>query len=292
MGFWNALFGGTEQTPEEEKQEEEAKRFDLLKYDGIRAYKMGQTDFAIRCLNEALKMHDDLEARDYLSQALVRNGDLEAGLRELQYIARSEPGNQALFVRMAQIAYMLEDYDRMTEACRTAQSIDDTFPPVYYLTAQAKIGQNDYVGAIAMLTKAITLQEEYAEAYLLRAKILLQMGDTAAADEDADWLMNNVGDHEDVLLLKARIEAAKGNADEAIRLYGRVIDENPFSIEAFRERGQLRFDSGDKDGADEDMRKVLELDPNQLADVSGEYSAEGIEQHVRQAYSAINPLGL
>ena len=67
---------------------------------------------------------------------------------------------------------------------------------------------------------------------------------------------------------------------------------NPFCIDAFRERGQLRFDAGDKKGAEADMQKVLELDPNQLADVNGEYSAEGIEQRVRQAYSAINPLGL
>jgi len=67
---------------------------------------------------------------------------------------------------------------------------------------------------------------------------------------------------------------------------------NPFSIEAYRERGQLKFDSGDKAGAEADMQKVLELNPNQLANVSGDYSAEGIEHHVRQAYSAINPLGL
>ena len=34
------------------------------------------------------------------------------------------------------------------------------------------------------------------------------------------------------------------------------------------------------------------IDPQQLADVSGEYSAEGIEQRVKQAYSVANPLGL
>jgi len=292
MGFWNALFGGTELTPEEQKQEEEAKRFDLLKFDGIRAYKMGQTDFAIRCLNEALKMHDDLETRDYLSQALITSSQLEPAYEELQHIAQAQPDNLAIYLRMAHVAYMLEDYERMAEVCSTAQTIDDSNALVYYLTAQAMMGQNDSVGAIAMLTKAIALQEDYADAYLLRSQTLLRMGDTATADQDAEWLIDHVGDHEDVLLLKARIEAAKGNADEAIGLYGKVIDMNPFSIEAFRERGQLRFDRGDKDGAGEDMQKVLELDPNQLANVNGDYSAEGIEQHVRQAYSAVNPLGL
>lgn len=292
MGFWKVLFGGTETTPEDQKKEEKAKRFDLLKFDGIRAFKMGQTDFAIRCMNEALKMRDDLEIRDYLSQALIRSNQLEPAYEEMQRIAQAEPGNLPVFHRMAQVAYMMEDYDRMAEVCQTAQAIDDSDPLVYYFTAQSMIGRGDSVGAIAMLTKAITLQDNYADAYLLRAQTLMQMGDTAAADEDAEWLMTNVGDHEDVLLLKARIEAAKGNAAEAISLYGKVIDENPFSIEAYRERGQQRFESGDKDGAGEDMQKVLELDPNHLANVNGEYSAEGIEEHVRQAYSAVNPLGL
>ena len=40
------------------------------------------------------------------------------------------------------------------------------------------------------------------------------------------------------------------------------------------------------------MEKVLELNPNEMADVSGDYSAEGIEQQVKQAYSNLNPFGI
>ena len=40
------------------------------------------------------------------------------------------------------------------------------------------------------------------------------------------------------------------------------------------------------------MQKLLELNPNELADVSGDYSAEGVEQHMKRVYSAINPFGL
>ena len=161
-----------------------------------------------------------------------------------------------------------------------------------FLNAQAQQGQGNLVGAIAMLTKAVALDGDYADTYLLRGRMLLGMGDTQGADQDVAWLTEHVGDHEEVLLLKARVEAAKGNVERAVEVYGQVVEVNPFSIEAFRERGQLRFNSGDKAGAGEDMQKVLELDPNSLADVSGEYSAEGIEQRVKQAYSAVNPLGL
>ncbi len=292
MGFFSTLFGGRQLSPEEEKQEQEAKKFDLLKYDGVKAMKMGQADYAVRCFTEALKVHDDLEVHDYLSQVLLRQGNLDAAMNELRTLGDAEPENAQIQIRMAQVAYMQEDYATMETVCQQATTLEPENAEPYFLYAEALKGQQNPVGAIAMLTKAISLKEDYAEAYLLRGQTLLVMGDAASAETDADWLLEHVGDHEDVLLLKARVEAAKGQAQEAIRVYDKVIEVNPFQIDAFRERGRLRLDLGDKAGAEQDMQTVLELDPQQMADVSGEYSAEGIEQRVKQAYSAVNPLGL
>lgn len=292
MGFFSTLFGGRQLSPEEEKQEQEAKKFDLLKYDGVKAMKMGQADYAVRCFTEALKVHDDLEVHDYLSQVLLRQGNLDAAMNELRTLGDAEPENAQIQIRMAQVAYMQEDYATMETVCQQATTLEPENAEPYFLHAEALKGQQNPVGAIAMLTKAISLKEDYAEAYLLRGQTLLVMGDAASAETDADWLLEHVGDHEDVLLLKARVEAAKGQAQDAIRVYDKVIEVNPFQIDAFRERGRLRLDLGDKAGAEQDMQTVLELDPQQMADVSGEYSAEGIEQRVKQAYSAVNPLGL
>ena len=286
------MFGGRQLSPEEEKQEQEAKKFDLLKYDGVKAMKMGQADYAVRCFTEALKVHDDLEVHDYLSQVLLRQGNLDAAMNELRTLGDAEPENAQIQIRMAQVAYMQEDYATMETVCQQATTLEPENAEPYFLHAQAMKGKQNPVGAIAMLTKAISLKEDYAEAYLLRGQTLLAMGDAASAETDADWLLEHVGDHEDVLLLKARVKAAKGQAQEAIHIYNKVVEVNPFQIDAFRERGRLRLDLGDKAGAEQDMQTVLELDPQQLADVSGEYSAEGIEQRVKQAYSAVNPLGL
>lgn len=292
MGFWSALFGGSQQTPEEEKKEQEARNFDLLKYDGVKALKMGQSEYAVRCFVEALKLKEDLEVHDYLSQALLQQSDLDGAMTELRTLAEAEPENAQIQIRMAQVAYMQEDYAAMGEACEQAIKLDSDNAQPYFLSAQAQLGLQNVVGAIALLTKAIALRADYADAYLLRAQTLLKMGDVASADIDAHWLLQHVGGHEDVLLLKARIEATKGNVGDAIKVYGIVVEVNPFSIDAFRERGLLKLNMGDKAGAEQDMKMVLELDPQQLADVNGEYSAEGMEQRVRRAYSAINPLGI
>lgn len=120
----------------------------------------------------------------------------------------------------------------------------------------------------------------------------MNMGDVKGASEDAEWLEKNVEDNEDVLLLVARIAERSGDHDKAIADYGRVLDANPFSVVAFKERGAIRMAQGDTKGAEEDMRSVLELDPKIAEGVSGDYTAEGVEHKVRTAYKSVDPFGL
>ena len=94
---------------------------------------------------------------------------------------------------------------------------------------------------------------------------------------------------------KARIAKTKGENDESLDLYSKVIEQNPFCIDAFKERGALKLAVGDKDGAEEDMRQVLELNPNVQNDVNGEFTADGtenIQQKVEKAYRSLDPYGI
>ena len=91
MKFFKALFGSKEEKPEEKKKAEEAKNFDVLKYDGVRALRAGQAEFAIRCFTHALQMQDDLEIHDYLSQAYIRIGELTLAYEQLQKLAALPP---------------------------------------------------------------------------------------------------------------------------------------------------------------------------------------------------------
>ncbi len=292
MGFWKSFFGGEEQNPEEEKKDAEAKQFDLMKYDGVKAMRIGQFEYAEKCFREALKVHDDLEIHDYLSQTLMHLNRLQESLEELLLISREQPDNPSVMIQAAHVAYMLEDYAQMHSLAEQAQALDPENATAYYQMAQADLGQGDLVNGIAQLTKAIVLNENHGDARLLRAKTLLMMGDLDGAEQDVNWLMEHTEAEEDVLLTAARIAHAKGNDDDALNIYNKVVDVNPFQIDAYRERGQIKFDRGDKGGAQEDMQKVLELNPNETADVNGDYSAEGVEQQVKRAYSNMNPFGI
>lgn len=292
MGFWKSLFGGEQPVSEEERKNAEEKKFDLLKYDGVKALRTRQADYAERYFREALKLKEDLEVRDYLSQALLQQGNLEGALAELKIIAAAVPGQLSVLSQAAHVAYMLEDYAEMKALCEQALTVDGDDAMANYQMAQAVMGQGDMVSGIARLTKAIAVDERLGDARLLRAKTLVAMGDLKGADEDVKWLMEKVQPNEDVVLMAARVQTAQGNVDEAIMLYGQVIDLNPFNIDAYRERGQLKYDRGDKQGAEEDMQKVLELNPDAMSNVSGDYQAEGIEQKIMRRYSNLNPLGI
>lgn len=295
MNFFKSLFGGKAETSEEKKQEESAKNFDVLKYDGVRALRTSQWEYAIKCFNHALEIKEDLEIRDYLSEALVHNNELLPAYEQLQKLAEAQPDNEEIFLKMANVAYMMEDYGAMSDACEKALLINKDDPQVLGLYARACLGQGDEVNAVAMLTKAISLKEDYREAYLLRGETLLKMGDIKGAEDDADYLLLQVKDNEDVLLLKARVNEAKGKHDDAIGVYNKVIETDPFSVIAFKERGAIKLAQGDKEGAEEDMKAVLELDPEKVKEVNGEYNAEGtenIQQKVEDAYKNNNPFGL
>lgn len=288
MNFFKALFGGKEEKPEDRKRAEEERDFDVLKYDGVRALRSGQHDYAIRCFTHALTMKDDLEIRDYMSQAMIRADRLPEAYEQLLKIAEAQTDNVQVFVRMAHVAYMMEDYTAMADACEKAIGLDSGNAEATLLYAKACIGHGDTTNAVAMLTKAIGLKDDFAEARLLRGETLLKAGETAEADEDATLLLTNNTENEDVLMLKARIERAKGQAEEAILYYGKVIDANPFNAEAYRERGQVRMETGDESGGQDDIRQADELTEQQ----NGTADGENVEKKVNEAYKNVNPLGI
>lgn len=288
MNFLKALFGSKEVSEEDKKKADEARDFEVLKYDGVRAMHSNQAEYAIKCFTHALGMQDDPEITDYLSQAYIRIGKLPQAYDQLRKLSEARPDNHLIYVRMAHVAYMMEDYQTMTEACGKAMQIDDKDAEVMYLYARAYIGQGDTSSAVAMLTKAIELNNAYGDAYLLRGETLLAAGEVDGADRDAAYLLEHVPDNEDVLMLKARIEQAKGNPSGAIDFYSRVIEVNPFNADAYRGRGQLRQETGDESGGAEDIRQADEL----RTQMQGEEKDGGIEKDVKQIYKNIDPYGV
>ena len=280
MNFFKKLFG-SQNTSEEVKEE---KNFDVLKYDGVRALRMQQFDYAAKCFVLALELNaDDLECRDYLSQAYISLGDMQNAYTQLMAISAAQPNNVAVLLRMADVLYMTEDYAAMAEVCEKALQLDSENIMTYYIYAKAYKGLNDLDAAVAMLSKAIDRREDFDVARLLRGNVLLENNKTAEAALDADNLYQRIEENEDVLLLKARVEKALGNLKEAEKVYTKAIDFNPFLIEAYKERSEVRSALGDAAGAKEDQTRVDEMEQ----DIP--QPTEGIEENIKKKMQQMDP---
>ena len=65
MGLFSSLFGGNKKTEEE-------KNFDILKYDGIRAMRIGKLEYALKCFEEATAIQEDLETMQHQANTYIR----------------------------------------------------------------------------------------------------------------------------------------------------------------------------------------------------------------------------
>ena len=67
-----------------------------------------------------------------------------------------------------------------------------------------------------------------------------------------------------------------------------MIDANPVNADAYRERGEVRPDTGDTDGGQDDLRHAAELTDNQ----NGTAEGGDVASKVNEAYKNVNPLGI
>ena len=299
MGLFSSLFGGSKKTEEE-------KNFDILKYDGIRAMRIGKLTYALKCFEEATAIQEDLETMQHQANTYIRVNRMDDARQLMNRMTEIASDQPLVFQSLASLCYMQEDYKGMDEACRKALALNDQDPATYFLSAKAAVGLSNGIQAIAMLTKAIMLNEEFVEAYQMRAEILWTMRQAKDANEDIEKLLSMNPEDENALLLKGEILAVSGEEEKALELIDQVLALNPFSekayilkgsyflakqafdkalgvydealeinpnfAQAYHERGRVKLAKGDKQGSMEDMKRAIELSPENGANINGEYN--------------------
>lgn len=236
MGFLKTLFGAREESPEEKTEKRRERDFNVLKYDGVRACKMGEVKYAIRCFREALALRNDSETASYLAEALLSDKQAEEGRSILAKLAEELPDHIGVRLAMARADEMMQDYTRMDEDCQAALQIDSCHAGALYRSAQAKHALHDELNAVALLTQAIVQDGHLTEAYLLRAEILRAMGSLTEAEADIDHLLESEEARpapEEAVMLKAALRLQQGDAPTAITYYNKVKTQNPLMGEAY-----------------------------------------------------------
>ncbi|MCS2524074.1 tetratricopeptide repeat protein [Bacteroides ovatus] len=307
--FFKSFFSGKSETPESEKQKNDQKNFEIFKYDGLRAQRMGRPDYAVKCFIEALAIKEEFETMGYLSQLYIQMGETAKYRELLEKMAAMEPDVTSTFLTLTNVCFIQEDYQAMEEAANKAIAIEEGNAVAHYLLGKARKGQDDDLMTIAHLTKAITLKDDFIEARLLRAEALMNLKQYKDMMEDIDAVLAQNPEEETAMLLRGKVKEADGKDEEAeedyklvteinpfneqaylylgqlyinqkklteaIYLFDEAIELNPNFAEAYKERGRAKLLNGDKDGSVEDMKKSLELNPKEEAGLNGEFKNLG-----------------
>ena len=238
--FFKSLFSSSKAaTPEEEKSKNDQKNFDILKYDGVRAQKIGQVAYAIKCFTEALKLQEDFETMTYLVAAYTTANKAEEALEVLNRMVELEPDHINTLLTRVNVLFMLDKEADVIADCRHILELEETNHLAWFLMGKSKRTTSGPLGAIADLTKAIALKEDFTDAYLMRARILLSMQQATEALPDVEKAITLAPEEETSYLLRGRIHEAMGNIDAAAADYQNVLELNPFNDEATLLVGQL-----------------------------------------------------
>ena len=241
--FFKSFFSGKSETPESEKQKNDQKNFEIFKYDGLRAQRMGRPDYAVKCFIEALAIKEEFETMGYLSQLYIQMGETAKARELLEKMAAMEPDVTSTFLTLANVCFIQEDYQAMEEAA----NID------------AVLAQNP----------------EEETAMLLRGKVKEADGKDEEAEEDYKLVTEINPFNEQAYLYLGQLYINQKKLTEAIGLFDEAIELNPNFAEAYKERGRAKLLNGDKDGSVEDMKKSLELNPKEEAGLNGEFKNLG-----------------
>lgn len=318
MNFLKKLFAGNNEPEENVRHKNEERNFDILKYDGIRAQRIGKWIYAEKCFKEALNIRPDLETASLLVSTSLQLNKLEQAHEVLGQMISLEPQRLQSYLDLARVCYLQEHYDDMLATAQQAAQLAPDNETPYFLQAQAYHKLGDSIHTIVALTQAISRKEDFTEAYLMRGQVLLEMKQYNEALEDVDFLLKHDSIDEEALRLAAEVQQGLGNEDEAVTYYRKVIDLNPFNEHSYEQialiharkkeyaqaiatldealeinekaqlyqlRGKLKMDSGDKEGALADMKKALELNPESENRISGHFD------NFDTLYKSNNPLG-
>lgn len=202
---------------------------DIEYHDAVQAYDSGDMNEALIHFFKAIHMRYDIEkpwARRYIRRKLGIINILKAQIEELK---------QQLKDKQAE----LDD----------KQFTLNEYAEEYYHLAQDCLEMDDSKAAIANYDKAIRMNPRYVDAYIGKAKTLLDDGHYFDAHQSINKALDIVPLHFKALYFRAKIQFAQHHFDEAEHDIQRALGIKFENISAHTLYGKILQEKGDEDGA-------------------------------------------
>lgn len=271
MGIFKSLFGHGAEQPEEAKDKSKQRKFDILKYDGLKALKMGKTGYAIRCFNEALILQEEFETLNYLALSYLQGNDTTKAIDTYSRMTQIDAEHPDTFLNRAQLYFQEHQPEAAIADCEYVLTKNPSDYRAYFLMGQVRKTLQQLQEAIEDLDKAAAIKSDFAALFLLRSSIWTELKAYKNALSDINTALSISPDEESAYMQRAVIYEATGNTEAALQDYATVIELNPFHEQAYLESGRILLD---KHLIDETIRHFDEAIENK-PDFGRAYIARG-----------------
>jgi Tetratricopeptide repeat. len=233
-----------------------------LKYDALRALRIGEVDFAIRALRTSLEEIDNPECRLYLAQALQYKLDLTAAMKELRQLLGAYPEYPMALYEATKVSAALDHHTETIEYAKRALETELDTPiqaDLYRMTAQAQLALEEYDTAYSTIDQALSVTKEVPLYWLIKVKVLIaqELWDEALAltSETVEAFPEEERTH----LYEGLILYQKGDRERAEEAFRKVLEIDPFNVEAYMHLTHLVSELRGATSAADEMEQALEM---------------------------------
>lgn len=171
---------------------------------------------------------DNVDIWKLRAAVLYENGDFEKAADAFRKLAEESPDNAALQLALAEaLANMDDKYDEALQHIERAIELEPESNQAYLLRARLRAMKEQVAEAIGDLDKALEINRDDVTALLLRAELHLFQDDYSAAKADVDRALNERPGLVLAILLRSRINAAEKKFEQAIEDMRLLIDNDP-----------------------------------------------------------------
>ena len=235
-----------------------------LKFDALRALKIGEVDFAIRALHTSLEEIDDPECRLYLAQALQRKPDLAGSMAELTTILEAYPDYPMALYEATKVSNGLDQHSEtiayaeraLATELETAQQAE-----LHRMKAQAQLALSESEQALATIDQALQLTDEVPLYWLIKVKVLIALERWEEALALALETAEKFPEEERAYLYEGLITYHEDDKERAERAFRQVVETDPFNVEGYMHLTHLVEELRGKEAAANEMEQALEMIP-------------------------------
>lgn len=194
-------------------------------------------------------------------QAYLRLDKYEQALLDLEKALDLDPHNTFYYHLKGDIYEELNQFDKAIISYTQAIEIDQYDEYSYIYRANLWFKVKNYDNALADVNKYIEMDPIEENGFILRAEIYTELERYLDAEADYRNIIENVNfEYKDAyynlgLLYLKHLKKYK----EAVKCFKKVIDLDPFDLDAYINRGNSYLELGDFDKASSDFKKVISL---------------------------------